>query len=636
MNKIKKRSVLFCINSLASGGAERVLIDILQRINYEYFDVDLCVVENFGVYFNDIPNFVKCYIYEDTNSFPSKNYDVEVAFLEGIATKLIALHQTSAVKIAWVHVDLYTRHWTKSVYFDIHEETLCYNMMDQIIFVSLTAMQQFERLFPKVTAKKQVIFNLFDKKIINLKSKSEFPYKREEKLTLCSIGRLVPVKGYTRLIPIIQKLRSDGFDFNLWIIGEGPQKDLIFNLIKEAKLENVVFLLGFQKNPYPWLQASDVFVSVSYTEGLPLVIGEALCLGKPIIATRVSGVVDLLVDGKYGMMVDTDDDSIYNGLKEMLSNETLRILYAKKAKNGSRTDFFNLQKNLNKINDLLYFTMSEKTPIDKIIQNLMIDNTVNADLGLLYGKMGKVIFFFHYYQFTGNDLYENYAMQLIEEIRYLINYNIPVYYENGLTGIGTGFEYLAQNQFIDNNTNNILAECDEFIYKATLNNLCSNFSLLNGYMGFARYWTFRLQNYANLLNNENTLIRKALDHILHIVDTIILKNIPDNEIVDIYRSLCDIKQFPQYSAHVETILDKKEMLYCMEKIHLKFSYLEGKVGKYIRDQLNSKYFDTTITLYPEDIMINLGGKPFLLNGIIAEELFSLSLQNHTWQWINLL
>ncbi|MCL1933936.1 MAG: glycosyltransferase [Candidatus Azobacteroides sp.] len=638
MDKIKKRSVLFCIETLTGGGAEKLLIDILHRINYEYFDIDLCVLKNVGVYFNDIPDSVKYFIYEDALSLPSKNYDVEVAFLEGESTKFIALRQTDAIKIAWVHSDLYTVHWTGSSYYDIHEETLCYNMVDRIIFVSHSTMQQFERLFPKVTTKKQVIYNLLNKKNIIQKSKLKvIPCKKKEKLTLCSIGRLTPIKGYTRLIPILNRLKNDGFDFCFWIIGEGELHNLVQNLIKEFNLEDAVYLLGFQKNPYPWLRASDVFVSVSFAEGFSLVVGEALCLGKPIVATRVSGVTDLLAHGKYGILVDTDDDAVYNGLKEMISNESLRTLYARKAKNGSRTNFFNIQKNLNKINNLLYHTLSAKTPVERIIQNLMIDNTVNNDLGLLYGKMGKVIFFFHYYQFTGNDLYENYAMQLIEEIRYMINYNIPVYYENGLAGIGTGFEYLAQNRFIDNNTNDILAECDDLIYKATFDTPVSNFSLLNGYMGLARYWTFRLQNNTNIMQNDkNTLIVEALDHILQIVDSNIPENVSDNEITDIYRSLYDMKQFPQYSAYVEKILDRKNIKYRIEKISLKFGYLEGETGKYIREQLNSKYFGSSIIFHPEDIKINLESKPSLLNGIITEGLFLLFLQNHNRQWINLL
>ena len=361
MNSLKKQSVLFCIFSLTGGGAEKLLIDILQRIDNSCFDVDLCVLtRRNGVYFNAVPDYVKCFIYEDINSFSSKNYDVEIAFLEGPPTRLVALHHSSAIKIAWVHTDMYINRWTKSYYQDVFEETLCYNMMDEIIFVSHTAMQQFDRLFPEVTTKKHVIYNLFDKKSVILKSKANIPHINHEKLTLCSIGRLVPVKGYIRLIPILKKLHDDGLDFQFWIIGDGFQRNEIQNLINESNLEKVVHLQGFQKNPYPWLKKSDIFVSVSYAEGLPLVIGEALCLGKPVLATRVSGSIEILGHGKYGMLVDSNDNSIYNGLKKMMSDKSLRTTYAKQAKIGSKTEIFNIQKNMTKIYKLLSHTTSTK------------------------------------------------------------------------------------------------------------------------------------------------------------------------------------------------------------------------------------------------------------------------------------
>ena len=589
---IKKRSILFCMHTLGGGGAEKLLIDILQRIDVENFDVDLCVLTRWeGVYFDAIPDDVNCFIYEDNHSFPPKKYDIEIAFLEGLATKLVALHRTDAVKIAWVHADLYDYHCSKSYYHDIHEESLCYNMMDEIIFVSHAAMHQFERLMPKVTTKKQVIYNLIDKTCILLKSKSDIPYNFGKKMTLCTIGRLSPEKGYVRLIPVLKKLQDAGLDFYFLIIGEGHQRNQIQNLIQEFNLEDTVFLLGFQENPYAWLKNSDIYVSVSCSEGFSLVVGEALCLGKPIVATKVPAVAELLGHGMYGMLVDQDEDSIYDGLKEMMSNKSLRTIYAEKAKDGAKTDIFNNQENLKKINDLLLHAMSPKTPLEKASQRLIADNEVNGDIGLIHGKMGKAIFFFHYAQFTDNDLYEHYAVRLIKEVVRMIHNKIPCDYENGLTGIGVGFEYLSQNGFIENNTDELLKDFDELLFEATF----SNFSLLNGYMGCARYWTYRMQNSNRTLDGEHSIVEKAMNKILDIIESCIFETVSDNELFDIYRSLYDMKRFLQFAARIEKIIDKKEI----------------------------KYLDLDV-------------KPSLLNGIIAESLCLISSQNQKWQWINLL
>ena len=242
-------------------------------------------------------------------------------------------------------------------------------------------------------------------------------------------------------------------------------------------MKDTVFLLGFQKNPYPYLKASDIFVSVSFLEGLPLVVCEALCLGKPILATNVSGTAELLDYSKYGMLVDSDDDSIYNGLKEMIGNESLRTSYAQKAESGTTTDIFDIQKNVNQINDLLYHTVSTRTPLSRIAHHLFIDNEANDNPGLLYGKMGKAIFFFHCSAFTGNKNYEDYALALIDEMSRLIHQEISTDYETGLAGMGVGIEYLAQRQFIERSANEILEDFDQKLYKATFIDPVSNFSL---------------------------------------------------------------------------------------------------------------------------------------------------------------
>lgn len=558
--------------------------------------------------------------------------------MEGLSTKRISLHPSDAVKIAWVHLDLYTSHWTRSVYFDINEETLCYNMMDEIIFVSQTAMQQFCRLFPMVTTRKQVIYNLFDKKNIILKSKLTRAGIKKEKLTLCTIGRLEHVKGHGRLISIIDRLKKDGLDFQLWIIGEGSQEIVIKGLISKYNLENVVFLLGFIKNPYPLLKSSDIFISVSKVEGLPLVIGEAMCLGKPIVATKVSGVIDMLNHGKYGMLVDMDDDSIYNGLKEMITNESLRTMYAKKALAGIKTDIFNIQKNIRKINNLLYHSLTEKkTPIQQIAQNLIFDNAMNNDIGIIYGKMGKAIFFFHYYQYTANEIYENYAVQLIEEIKRKINRKTSVYYECGLAGIGVGFEYLAQNLFIINNTNDLLADFDTLIYGAMFDDPCQNFNISNGFMGLARYWMYRLQNKNNAISCKEELIIKALDHVFSVINSLILSEMHNNELINIYRFLFDMKHFPRYIPHIEEFFEKKDLGHYIGNVFSKFSYLDdSSVSTFIKEQLNLKYFDTPIDSQPPKVEINIDRKPFLINGIISEGLYYLSSQDNNFQWINLL
>ena len=576
-----KRTILFCIGSLGGGGAEKLLIDVLRRIDHQLFTVDLCVTSGQGLYMDNIPKQVHLVDYE---YFRQVEYDVEVAFLEGFPTQQIALRQSAAVKIAWIHTDLYNNHYTiGSAYNSASEEAVCYSLMDQIIFVSQNGMKQFDRLYPGANVNKRVIYNLIDKEGILSKSEAfECPIEKT-KLTLCSIGRLWPVKGFDRLIPVLSRLKKDGLDFHYWMIGDGPQKGLILNLIEQHDLKDTVLLPGFHKNPHPYLKASDVFVSVSLVEGLPLVIGEALCLGKPVVATNVPGTAELLGHGKYGMLVETDDESVYRGLKEMLSDESLRASYAKKAETGSMIDIFDIQKNINQINDLLYHAKaSTKTPLDRIAHHIFIDNNTSNNPGLLYGKMGKAIFFFHYSALTGNKIYEDYALDLIEEMTRLIYQETPVDYENGLAGIGVAIEYLSQHQFIEGSTNEILENFDRKLRKETLK-APSNFSLLNGYMGYARYWMFRLNSPENKTIHKNSRIIKSLNYILSVIDIQMSDIESDTETQDVYRFLCDLRQFPQFTQQADSRLNKYfENKYFDEHVRHNFGYTKSNpVNKYI-------------------------------------------------------
>ena len=347
-----KQNILFCISSLAGGGAEKLLIQILKRFNFQAFEVDLFVINKIGVYFDDIPPQVNWFTKETENGQLSKEYDIEVAFLEGTSTKFIAKRKSNALKIAWVHLDLLTCHWTKNYYTSDDEEAACYSQMHQIVFVSNDALSQFGKLFPQVDTPRRVILNMIERDaIIANAGLARVP---KTKFTLCSVGSLIYRKRYDRLIPIIARLINvDHLDFHFWIVGAGEQERLLRDLIEVYLLEEVVFLQGFHKNPYPFIKCADAYVSVSFVEGYPLVIAEALCLGKAIMATKVTGSMEMLDDGKAGLLVNTDDESVYAGLKKIITSADLREDLAKKA--TLRSEIFDTQKTMDEIYRLFSF-----------------------------------------------------------------------------------------------------------------------------------------------------------------------------------------------------------------------------------------------------------------------------------------
>ena len=99
--------------------------------------------------------------------------------------------------------------------------------------------------------------------------------------------------------------------------------------------------------------------------------------------------------------------------------------------------------------------------IEKLLAFLLTNYNYASGIGLMHGKMGGVLFFFQYAHYTGNDIYEEYAEMLMEDIYCKINKEIPVDFETGLCGIGWGIEYLIQNRLINGNSDEILANIEK-------------------------------------------------------------------------------------------------------------------------------------------------------------------------------
>ena len=318
-----RKKVLFVIESLSGGGAEKVLTVLLKHIDKTRFDVTLCMVVEIGVYMDEVKKYVSCtsilgnpnrktflgkiwyrFKYKCVyNWLPLKwvyrlfipqGNDVEVAFVEGFATKLMAASSNKqAKKLAWVHTDLINNHWIESIYRNITEEQLSYQKYDQIIGVSKQVTNSVQHLYHL----KNVItcYNPIESDVI-LKQAEEnlsLPLKKES-LRLVSVGRFVPQKAFDRLLRVVNRLYKEGFSMELWLLGDGEQRSLLEQYIRDKNLETIVTLWGFQANPYPYLQQSDLFVCSSVSEGYSTAVTEALIIGLPVVTTACSGMDELL------------------------------------------------------------------------------------------------------------------------------------------------------------------------------------------------------------------------------------------------------------------------------------------------------------------------------------------------------
>lgn len=377
------RHLTICIESLSSGGAEKVLSTLLQNLDYSKFKVTLCCIINTGKYISEIKPYInyKYILPNPTNLkgwkkiiynlqykliynwlplkwvyqlFIPHHADIEIAFVEGFATKLLA-HSTNkkARKIAWIHIDLEKFHWTKSIYNNITEEKKTYQQYNQLITVSDTAKEAFLREFKNVKAPIKTLYNPINSLEIIQKSKLKIniPSEKANTIRLVSIGRFTTQKAYDRLLQITNKLIHEKYSIELWLLGDGEQRNLLENYIKEQHLENIVTLWGFQDNPYAYLAQCDLFVCSSISEGYSTAVTEALILGIPVITTNCSGMHELLKDGEYGIITENSEEALYKGLKQLLDNPLLLQYYKNKAVERGKN--FSLKKLMEPIEKLL-------------------------------------------------------------------------------------------------------------------------------------------------------------------------------------------------------------------------------------------------------------------------------------------
>ena len=377
-----KKKILFVIDILRGGGAEKVLVDTVKYLDKDKFDITVLSVFDGGKYVDEIKKYAKYkFIFPEYNSSnivnrisnsikyrvakfrlssmnPSilykkvidKKYDYEVSFLEGYSASIISgSTNKESYKIAWIHTDLIKNPWSQN-YYKYKSEKDIYKSFNKIICVSEDVKKSFVEKFD-INENVEVRYNVINEKIILDRSKEDIDdINISNKFKIVSIGRLSKEKGYIRLLEVHNKLVGDGFDYELWIIGEGEQKNELEQYIIDNKLADSVKLLGFKSNPYKYLGKCNLFVCSSITEGFSTVATEATILGIPIVTTDCAGMNEILGDSQYGLITENSIDGLYKGLKNILEDEKLYSHYKSKAE--ERSNYFKLKERVKEIEKL--------------------------------------------------------------------------------------------------------------------------------------------------------------------------------------------------------------------------------------------------------------------------------------------
>ena len=362
-----KKSLLFIIPSLSSGGAEKSLITLLELLDYNKYDVDLFLFRKEGLFLPNVPeqvniidggekykafdgaasDYIKKQLFRlrfdkvvsrikyskaikknDRRAMwdylrkllvnPTKHYDAAIGYLEGNANYFCVDCVNADVKIGYVHND-YSK-LGMSVKFD----TPFFTQLNSIVSVSAECTEVLKKKFPDFEEKIFTVENISSPGVLK-----KFAYKTPEEYEgvnsklLLTVGRFSPQKGYDIAVEAARIMNENGVDFKWFSIGKGVLKSEIEAKINEYGLQDRFILLGERANPYPYIDCCDIYVQPSKFEGKSIAVDEAKCFAKPIVATKFSTVYDQLEDNKTALLAEIDAQSVAQKITQLINDTEL-------------------------------------------------------------------------------------------------------------------------------------------------------------------------------------------------------------------------------------------------------------------------------------------------------------------------
>lgn len=360
------KKVLFVIYSMKYGGAERSLVNLLQELPEDKYEVDLLLFQKKGDFLLQIPGWVRVLetpedierLYAPLNetklrgytklmgtacsrlarkkpksrtayrwrNFYSrkicaleKHYDVAVAYAGSENLYFIHDKVRADKKLVWIHNDYRTAGYSKV------DDLPYFENMDAIVSVSKECVDVLKEEFPQYQNRIHYVENITSSKAIRKQAGMSIPREYQNPDTsILSVGRLHPQKGFDMAVEAASILKKDGLNFCWYIIGDGPLCETLKQQIKDCGVEDCFVLLGTRNNPYPYIKNCAFIVQPSRYEGKSVVLDEAKILAAPIVATAYPTVRDQVIEGKEGLVTPMTSQGIADGVRKMMLHGDLR------------------------------------------------------------------------------------------------------------------------------------------------------------------------------------------------------------------------------------------------------------------------------------------------------------------------
>lgn len=366
-----KNKILFLIHDLGHGGAEKVLVNLVNNMDQSKFDITVMAIFGGGVNEQFLSKDIR-YITVFNRVFPANShimklftprqlhkwfikerYDIEVAYLEGPAVRIISGCPDKDTKlVSWIHCTMHSEKEFSVGFRSFNEAKECIGRFDNNVFVSQGVRDAFESYCP--VANGSVLYNTNESdKIMAMAEESIEPDTFcEKEIKLVGIGKIEPIKGFDRLARVHNRLIHDGYPVHTYILGEGSKKDELSAHLQQEGLTDSFTFLGYQTNPYKFVRSSDIFVCSSYSEGFSTAATEALIVGTPVVTTLVSGMKEMLGENnEWGIVTANDENALYEGIKKLLDDPKLLAHYKEKAAERGKT--FSTENTVKAVEEML-------------------------------------------------------------------------------------------------------------------------------------------------------------------------------------------------------------------------------------------------------------------------------------------
>ena len=382
------KKLLFIINTLGCGGAERAILNLFSALDSNKYEISLFVLTGQGELRRELPENVRLINkkYKEVSVLTKKGrrlltlsvlkagigkalflrrapyiiknflimrkkgkimpdkllwrllsdgapkiqeeYDLAVAYLEGGATYYTAQHIKAKKKTAFVHIDYEKAGYTRELDLD------CYEKFDRIFTVSDEVKEHFLSVYPEYENKTSVFNNILNQERIKKMAEQGEGFNDGFKgLRILTVGRLTRQKRYDIAIEAMKLIKEKiSMPIRWYVLGEGDLRQELEQQIKSAGLENDFILMGVKENPYPYYKDCDFYVHATEFEGKSIALQEAQVLGKPILATDCSGNREQIENGTDGILCELDPGQVCEKLLYMINNPEKCKGYGENAK----------------------------------------------------------------------------------------------------------------------------------------------------------------------------------------------------------------------------------------------------------------------------------------------------------------